>query len=176
MSLQRLWNKKLWKHHDLHLKSDTLVMADVFENFRKMCSEIYNLHSARFLSALGLVWQAALKKIKVELKLLVDIDKSLMVEKRITGGMCHSINRYGKGSNKYMKYLDKNKEFSYLKCWVINNLYGWTMSQKLLVYDFKWVEEFPKLNEGSIKSYNEKRKWGYFLEVDIQYTENLHKA
>ena len=55
----------------------------------------------------------------------------LMVEKAIRGGLCHSINRYAKANNKYMKDCDKNKKFSYLKYWDVNNLYGWAMSQKL---------------------------------------------
>ena len=69
----------------------------------------------KFLSAAGLVWQAALKETKLELELLIDTDMLLMVEKEIRGGICHSINRYAKGSNKYMKNYDKDKESSYLK-------------------------------------------------------------
>ena len=57
----------------------------------------------------------------------------LMVEKGIRGGLCHSITRYGKANNKFMKDYDKNKESSYLKYWDINNSYDWAMSQKLLV-------------------------------------------
>ena len=67
------------------------MLADVFENFRNICVEIYELDLAKFLSAPGLAWQAALKKTKVKLDLLTDIDMLLMVEKRIRGGICHSI-------------------------------------------------------------------------------------
>ena len=52
--------KNLGEYHDLYLKSDTLLLADVFENFRKMCLKIYRLDPAKFLSASGLAWQAAL--------------------------------------------------------------------------------------------------------------------
>ena len=69
-------------------------------------------------------WQAALKKATVKLDLLTDIDMLLMVEKRIRGGICHSIYRYAKANNKYMKYYDKNKESSYIQYWDVNNLYG----------------------------------------------------
>ena len=78
----------------------------------------------KFLSAARLVWQAALKETKLELELLIDTDMLLMVEKEIRGWICHSINRYAKGSNKYMKNYDKDKESSYLKYWDVTNLYG----------------------------------------------------
>ena len=67
------------------------MLADVFENFCNMCLDIYELDPSKFLSAPGLSWQAALKKTKVKLDLLTDIDMLLMVEKGIRGGICHSI-------------------------------------------------------------------------------------
>ena len=79
------------KYHYLYSQNDTLLLADVFEKFRNMCLEIYELDPAKFLSAPGLAWQAALKKTKVKLDLLTDIDMLLMVEKGIRGGICHSI-------------------------------------------------------------------------------------
>ena len=54
--------KHLGEYHDLYLKSDTLLLADVFENFRKMCLRIYHLDPVKFFSAPGLAWQAAFKK------------------------------------------------------------------------------------------------------------------
>ena len=76
------------------------MLADVFENFRNMCLQIYELGPAKFLSAPGLAWQAALKKTKVKLDLLTNIDMLLMVEKGIRGGICHSIYRYVKAKKK----------------------------------------------------------------------------
>ena len=99
-------------NHDLYLKSCTLLLGNVFKNFRKMCLKIYNLEPVKFLSAPGLVWKAALKKTEVKLLLLTDIDMLLMVEKEIRGGTCHTIHRYAKVNNKYMKGYDKNKESS----------------------------------------------------------------
>ena len=71
--------KNLGEYHDLYVQSDPSVLADVLENFRNMCLEIYELDPAKFLSAPGLAWQAALKKTKVKLKLLTDINILLMV-------------------------------------------------------------------------------------------------
>ena len=98
--------KNLGEYHDLYVQSNTLLLADVFENFRNMCLKIYKLNSAKFLSTSGLAWQAALlKKTKVKLNLLTDIDMLLMVEKSIRGGICYSIYRYAKANNKYMKEI-----------------------------------------------------------------------
>ena len=82
---KRVWKdfeiKKLRKYYYLHDQSDTLLLADVFENFRNMCLKIYKLDPTKFFSAPRLAWQAALKKTKVKLDLLTDIDMLLMVEK-----------------------------------------------------------------------------------------------
>ena len=83
--------KNLGEYHDLYVQSDTLLLADVFENFRNMCLEIYEFDPTKFISAPGLAWQTALKKNIVKLDLLIDIDMLLMVEKGIRGGICHSI-------------------------------------------------------------------------------------
>ena len=82
----------------------------------------------------------------------------LMVEKGIGAGICHSISRYAKANDKYIKDYDKNKELSFLKYWDIDKLHGWGMSQELRVNDFEWADD-----EGFIKNYNAKSKEGYFL-------------
>ena len=79
-------------------------MADAFEEFRNTCLKIYGLDPAKFISAAGLAWQIALRKNKVKLDLLTDIDKLLIVQKCIS----HSLYRHEKANNKYMKYYDKN--------------------------------------------------------------------
>ena len=144
--------KNLGEYHDLHLKSNTLLLADFFENFRKLCLMIYHLDPVKFISAPGLAWQAVFKKTEVKLELLTDIDMLLIVEKRIRGGICHTIHQYAKANNKYIKYYDKNKESSYLKYRDVNNLYGWEMSQKLPVNKFEWIEDTSPFNEGFIKT------------------------
>ena len=88
---KRVWNKKCWCIHNLYLQCDTLLLADVFENFWNMCHKIYERDDARFLSAPRLAWQAALKNTKVKLDLLTDIDLLLMVQKVVREGISHSI-------------------------------------------------------------------------------------
>ena len=84
---QKVWKvfkiKNLSEYLDLYVQSDTLLLADVFENFREKCIEIYKLDPAHFLSAPGLAWQAFPKKTGVKLELLTDNDMLLMVEEGI---------------------------------------------------------------------------------------------
>ena len=136
--------KNLGEYHDLYVQSDTLLLADVFENFRNMCIEVYELDPAHFLSLPGLAWQACLKKTNIKLELLTDYDMLLMVEEGIRGGICHSIHRHARANNKCMKNYDKNEESSYIQYLDVNNLCGWAMSQKLPVNGFKWIEDTSK--------------------------------
>ena len=64
---KNLSNINLGDYHDLYVQSDTILLADVFENFRNMCIKVYELDPAHFLSAPGLAWKTCLKKTEVEL-------------------------------------------------------------------------------------------------------------
>ena len=153
------------------------MLADVFENFRNKFIKIYGLDPGHFLTAPGLAWQAYLKKTKIKLELLTDVDMLSMVEKVIRGGICQAIHRYAKANNKYMKNYDKDIS-SYLMYLDSNNLYGWAMSQKLPVNGFKWVKNLSRFNEIFIRNYDENSDKGYLVEVDIDYPKelfNLHK-
>ena len=98
----------------------------------------------------------------------------LIVEEGIRGGICHSIHRYAKANNKYMKNDDENKESSYIQDLDANNLYGWAMSQKLPVNNFNWVKNKSKIDERFIKNYDEDSDKGYIFEVDVEYPRRLH--
>ena len=169
--------ENLGDYHDLYVQKDTLLLADVFENFRDMGIKEYELDPAHFLSLPGLAWQACLKKTNVELELLTDCDMLLMVEERIRGGICHSIHGYAKANNKYMKNYSNNDESSYIQYLDANNRYSWAMSKKLPVNGFKWLDsdKINKINEDFIKNYNENDNKGYILEVDVKYPKRLHK-
>ena len=149
--------ENLGNYHDLYVQSDTLLLADVLNNFRNMFLKEYELDPAHFLSLPGLAWQACLKKTNIELELLTDYDMLLMVAEGIKGGICHSIHRYAKANNKYMKNYDKNEESCYIQHVDANNLYGWAMSKKLPVNEFKWLDT-NKINQEFIKNYNENDK------------------
>ena len=166
--------KHLGEYHDLYVQSDTLLLVDVFENFRNKCLEVYELEPAHFLSLPGLAWQARLKKTNIKLELLTDYDMLLMVEEGIRGGICHAIHRYAKANNKYMENYDKNEEPSYIQYLDANHLYGWAIPRKLPVNNFKWIEDTSRINEEFIKNYNENSNKGYILEVDVKYPKKLH--
>ena len=107
----------------------------------------------------------------------------LMVEAGIRGGICHSIHRYAKANNKYMKNYNNNEESSYIQYLDANNLYDWAMSKKLPVNRFKWINNNETAepsakhatNEDFIKNYNENDNKGYILEVDVKYSKRLHE-
>ena len=171
-----VWNtfniSNLGEYHDLHVKLDTALLADVFENFRDKHIEIDKLDPAHFLTTPGLSLEACLKKIGVKLELLTDENMFLTYEEGIRGGICNKVHSYVE-ANKYMKNYDKNKKSSFLMYVDANNLYGWAMSKKLPVDGFKRVDDLSMFNEDFIKSYDEKGDVGYLLVVAIEYPKTL---
>ena len=123
--VQKVWVifeiKNCGEYHDLYAKSDTLLFADVFENFRNMYLEIYEVDPIYFVSAPGLAWQAGLKKIGVKLELITDYDMILMIEKGLRGGICQGTHRYVKANNQYMENCNKNTELLYIEYLDANN-------------------------------------------------------
>ena len=94
-----------------------------------------------------------------------------MVEEGVRGRICNSIHRYARANNKLLKNYDANKESSYIQYLDANNLYGWAMSQKLPVNDFKWINN--EINEEFIKNYDENSDKDYILEIYIKYPRKL---
>ena len=154
------------------MKSDVLLLADVFENFRKTCFKYYKLDPCHYYTAPGLAWDACLKLTKQELQLLTDYDMLMMFEKGIRGGISHISKRSAKANNKYMKNYDKNQPSTYIQYFDANNLYGWAMSQKLPTHGFKWMKDIDI--PSTIKLLEKKdTKIGYIFEVDLEYPKYL---
>ena len=101
-------------YNNLYVQSETLLLADVYENFRNKSIEIYRLDPAHFLSVPGLGWQACSKKTGIISELLTNVNMILIVEKEIRGGICHAIHKCAEANNKYMKNYNKKKESSCL--------------------------------------------------------------
>ena len=171
---QNVWKtlgcKTIGDYHDSYLKSDVLLLADVFENFRKTCIEYYKLDPCHYFSSPGLAWDACLKMTCIKLDLITDIDMHLMVEKGLRGGISYIANRYSKANNKYITNYDKNEENKHIMYFDANNLYGWGMSQPLPTGNFKWV------NPEHFEEEFEKGKRNYIIECDLTYPEKLHES
>ena len=158
----------------MYVQCDTVLLVDVFEVFCNKCIEIYELHPAHFLSAPDKAWKAWLKRAKLELKLLTNIDLLLIVKKGIREGIYCAIHRYAASNNIYMKEYIKHYESSFIMYLDANILYGWVMSQKFPVNSFQWNKYISRFSEIFIKNYDKYSDKGYILEVDVEYSKNLY--
>ena len=135
--------KNVDEYHDLYLKSDILLLTDVFENFRKMCLKIYHSDPAKFLSAPGLAWQVALKRSKVKLELLTDISMLLMVEKSIWGRICHpTALAQVKAGNTSENLLNKIRQIIYFLYWakeITKKVYDNIMNSTMIQYKMNTI-------------------------------------
>ena len=174
---QNVWStfslKNMGEYHNLYLKSDILLLADVFENFRKTCLEYYKLDPCHYFTSPGLSWDAMLKMTNIKLELMTDVDMFQFIEKGLRGGISYIANRYGKANNKYMKSYDEKAPSKYIMYLDANNLYGWAMSQYLPTGGFKWLTE-KQINNLNLAKYQEDSKKGLILEVDLEYPRELH--
>ncbi|XP_063370457.1 uncharacterized protein LOC134658744 [Cydia amplana] len=171
---QNVWThfncKTMLDYSNLYLKTDVLLLTDVFENFRSVCLDTYSLDPAHYFTAPGLSWDAMFKMTGIQLELFTDFDKIAFVKKGLRGGISQCSNRYAKSNNYYMSEFDPNEPSSYLIYLDANNLYGWAMSQRLPVGEFEWVDpttDFKLSNDAD---------YGYILEVDLEYPDSLHDS
>ena len=182
----KVWNefglKNMGDYHDLYLKTDVILLANISESFRKVCLDNYGLDPAHFYTAPGLAWKACLKKTGVNLELLKDPEMLLMFERGIRGGITQSVHKWAIANNPYMGCeYDPLRPTNYLQYLDTNNLYGWAMSQPLPTGEFKWVDienlkqearELKRTIDMMVKNSN--RRYGYVLEVDVKYPRELH--
>ena len=163
--------RTLGEYSDLYLKTDVLLLADVFENFRDKCIESYGLDPAHYYTLPGYTWDAMLKYTDITFELLTDIDMVMFIERGIRGGLSQCSGRYAQANNKYMQTYDPSKPSSYLMYFDVNNLYGWAMCQPLPYTEFQWVEDVSNFDLNAIAPDS---PTGYILEVDLEYPRDLH--
>ena len=164
----------LGDYHDLYVATDTLLLADVFENFRNVCQEKYGLDLAHYYSAPGLSWDALLKKTGMELELLTDLDMHLFIERGMRGGISMASKRYAKANNPLVEGYDPTQPTNYITYLDANNLYGWAMSLPLPKKNFHWKRVMPTEDQIMKMKWNSKKGW--ILEVDLEYPTHLHNA
>ena len=174
---KKVWStfkcKTMGNYHDLYLGSDVLLLADVFESFRKTCLEYYKLDPCHYFTSPGLSWDAMLKMTNIKLELITDIDMYQFIEKGMRGGISYISHRYGIANNKYMKEYNKKIPSKYIMYLDANNLYGWAMSQFLPTSGFKWMPE-EKIKKLDLAKFTENSSKGLLLEVDLEYPKKLH--
>ena len=113
-----------------------------------------------------------LKKTGIELEKISDIDKYYFIEKGLRERTCYIGKRHAKANNKYMNAYDSEKLSTFITYLDKNNLYGWAMSECLPYGEFEWLENIDGFD---INSISEKSDTGYFLDVDLEYPDELHK-
>ncbi|GFU01580.1 uncharacterized protein NPIL_134211 [Nephila pilipes] len=169
---KHMWNafniKSLGDYSDFYVKTNVLLLSNIFENFRSVCMKAYNLDPVWYYTAPGLSWDSMLKLTNVKIELLMDYDMYLFIEKGIQGGISQCCIRCARANNKFLPNFEPSKLQNFLLCLDANNLYGWAMSQPLLLNNFKWVDflDVDHINENGEKA--------YILEVDLEYPESLH--
>ena len=161
------------QYHDLCVLTDVLALAGVFDNFRDIFFNYYELDAAHFCTSPGLAWQASLKMTGVHLELETGIDMHLFIEQGLRGGISTITHRYAKASNKDVPDYDPSQQSSHVTYLDANNPCGWAMSQALPIDGFRWLEyqDIESLNVLEISENNEN---GYILEVDLDYPPALH--
>ncbi len=166
--------QKVWKafncetmrdYHDLYLKTDVLLLADVMIEFRRTCKKAYGLEALHYYTSPGLAWDVMLKITKIRLDLISDPDMYLMIEEGIRGGVSTIMKRYAVANQWYLSDHDPTKEDIYIEYLDANNLYGWAMSQPLPTHGFRWIADDKLTNWANNPC---------ILEVDLEYPTELH--
>ncbi|EFA09106.1 hypothetical protein TcasGA2_TC015228 [Tribolium castaneum] len=174
---QEVWNlfdcKTLGDYSDIYLKSDVLLLTDIFENFRKVCLKIYELDPAHYLTAPSLGWDAMLKMTGIKFELLTDIDMVHFFRKSIRGGLCQCSKRKAVANNKFLSNHDPSKPTSFIMYLDATNLYGAAMSEYLPYSGFRW-EDPNEFNDNLILNLTDNADVGYIFEVDLEYPSELH--
>ena len=153
--------KNLGQYHDLYLKTDVLLLCDVFGKFVETCVNYDRLDPSHYFSSSGLSWDAMLKMTRIELEKINDIVLHLFLERGTRDGVSYISKRCAKAcDDRTIMYLDAN------------NLYGWSMVQPLPVSDFKFLNQ-KEINKFDLNSINENSEIGYILECDLEYCKKL---
>jgi len=174
---QQTWHhfgiRSMQQYHDHYLLSDTLLLADVFENFRNDTLNEHCLDPLHFMTLPSLAWTCALKLTDVELDLITEPDMYLMVENSMRGGISTISRRHAKANNPQLKGYDPSKSTSYITYLDCNNLYGTAMSEPLPVGKFRFLDE-EEIAHFDLSSIAPDANMGYFIECDLSYPPHLH--
>ena len=177
--VHKMWkafdHKNIGDDNNLYVRSDVLLLNDIFEGFRELSIKTYGLDPCHYYSAPGFTWDAGRKMTKVKLELITDQCMFEMVEKNIRGGVVMVRKRYIKSNNKYMGKEYNPRRLSIFAIYDdANNLYGKAMMFCLPTGDFAWNTE--KWSEERITALDAEASTGYIFEVDLTYPKELHDS
>ena len=170
---QEVWDTfncaTLGDYHDIYLQTDVLLLADVFENFRKTAMVTYGLDPAHYYTLPGYSWDALLKCTNIELDQITEANMYLFVEKGLRGGISMVSHCHAQANNQYMENYNNEEPTSFIQYLDANNLYGWAMSQPMPTGGFEWVNYTDQILETPANADH-----GFILEVDLAYPPALH--
>ena len=129
----------LGDYHDLYLRTDVLLLADVFENFRQTAMATYGLDPAHYYTLPGYSWDCLLKCTNIRLEQITEANMYLFIEKGLRGGISMVSHRHATANNQYMENYNNEEPTSFIQYLDANNLYGWAMSQPMPTGGFQWV-------------------------------------
>ena len=176
--LERIWHQfncsNLGDLIDIYLRLDVIMLAAIFENFRKTSLSDFGIDPPHYMTAPGLSYAAALKKLKISIELFTDIDMLMMIEGGIRGGFTTVAKRHVIANNPGAVNYDGGEK-SYIMYFDVNNLYGNAMMETLPLGDYKWVN-FSNEDRLLRDIYNtpDDGPIGYILEIDLEYPRELH--
>ena len=166
----------LGDYHDIYLKTDVVLLADVFQKFRRTCMNTYKLDPLHYYTAPSLSWDALLKYTEIDLELLTDIDMHLFIEKGMRGGISMVSKRHANANNPYVADYDKTRDSNYIMDYDAHNLYCVAMSRSLPYRGFKWVDKPFTRKVGDKNVLNQPKDKGWILEVDLEYPKHFYKS
>ena len=174
---QNVWDtfkfKTFREYMELYVKTDVLLLACVFENFRSVCHTHYGLDPANFYGVPGFSWSAMQKFTGVKLELLQDVNMFLFVESSMRGGLSTITKKYAKANNPLLEDYDPKLPESYIMFFDENNLYGGSVVSPVPVSNFRWMEECD-LKNFDVMGVPDDGDTGYILEVTLEYPKSLH--
>ncbi|CAH1767592.1 11897_t:CDS:1, partial [Entrophospora sp. SA101] len=185
---QNIWKtfdcKNLGDYHDLYLKTDVLLLSDIWNTFRENSMKQYKLDPSHYVSTASLSWDAMLKMTGVEIELFTDISMHDFIEKAKRGGISVACHRYFKANNPKMgDEFDPTKPSTWISYVDANNLYGWAMSQFLPIRNYKWEARRAHLKDNpelqfewleTIQKTKSDASRGYFVNIKAHFPIGTH--
>ena len=172
----KIWDKfemkNLGDYHNHYFKKDVLLLADAFQKFIATCLKFYGTDPCHYFSYAELSLNAIFKLTGVKLGKISDNDRYLFIEKVFRERISYNAKRYAKANNKYLNTYDPKKTFNIYITLDMNNLYCLAMSEYLLYERFKWLKN---IDEFDVMSVSEKSLAASFLQVHLEYSDQLHE-